>query len=113
MSRLRALVAKELLDVARNLGVLVPVAIATLALLIVPFGVAVVVPTVSGQPLADDADLVNASAIAGLGSGLTANGRVQLFLFQQFLTLFLLIPITGAMALAAGTFAVARATGAM
>jgi ABC-2 type transport system permease protein len=101
MTRLRALVAKELLDVARNLGALIPVIIATLALLIIPFVVAVVVPHLSGQPLADDADLVNASAIAGIGEGLTMNGRVQLFLFQQFLTLFLLIPITGAMAVAA------------
>jgi ABC-2 type transport system permease protein len=46
-------------------------------------------------------DLVNLSAVAGAHDELSSDGRIQLFLFQQFLTLFLLIPITGAMALAA------------
>jgi ABC-2 type transport system permease protein len=32
---------------------------------------------------------------------LSINGRVQLFIFQQFLIVFLLMPVTGAMALAA------------
>jgi ABC-2 type transport system permease protein len=101
VTRVRALIAKELLDVRRNLGTLAPVVIATVVLLILPFVVAVVVPSMTGQPLGDDADLVKASLVVGFGTALTTNGRVQLFLFQQFLTLFLLVPITGAMALAA------------
>jgi ABC-2 type transport system permease protein len=61
----------------------------------------VFVPILSGQSLADDSDLVRASLAVGFDNTLTLNGRVQLFLFQQFLTLFLMIPITGAMAVAA------------
>lgn len=101
MTRIRALIAKELQDVARNLGTLIPVLIATLVLLVLPFVIAVVVPSMTGQSLGDDADLVKASQVVGLGTALSTNGRVQLFLFQQFLMLFLLVPITGAMALAA------------
>ena len=101
MTRIRALIAKELQDVARNLGTLIPVLIATLVLLVLPFVIAVLVPSMSGQSLGDDADLVKASQVVGLGAALSTNGRVQLFLFQQFLMLFLLVPITGAMALAA------------
>ena len=101
MTRIRALIAKELQDVARNLGTLIPVLIATLVLLVLPFVIAVLVPSMTGQSLGDDADLVKASRVVGLDSALSTNGRVQLFLFQQFLMLFLLVPITGAMALAA------------
>jgi ABC-2 type transport system permease protein len=101
MTRLRALLAKELLDVRRNLGVLLPVVVATMALLVLPFAVAILIPSMTGQALGDDADLVKASLVVGFLDRLTINGRVQFFLFQQFLTLFLLVPITGAMALAA------------
>jgi len=101
VTRIRALIAKELQDVARNLGTLIPVLIATLVLLVLPFVIAVLVPSMTGQSLGDDADLVKASQVVGPGAALSTNGRVQLFLFQQFLMLFLLVPITGAMALAA------------
>jgi len=101
VTRVHALVAKELQDIMRNLGTLIPVVIATLVLLVLPFVIAVVIPSISGQSLGEDADLVKASQVVGLSNTLSTNGRVQLFLFQQFLTLFLLVPITGAMALAA------------
>jgi ABC-2 type transport system permease protein len=101
MTRLRALLTKELLDLGRNRGALLPVAIITLMSLALPFVVTVAIPGLTGSPLGDDSDLVRVSVIAGVHDQLTPNGRVQLFLFQQFLMMFLLIPITGAMALAA------------
>ena len=101
MTRLRALVAKELLDLRRNRGALLPVAIVTLMSLALPFTVTIAIPAMTGSPLGDDSDLVRVSAVAGVHDRLTPTGRVQLFLFQQFLMMFLLIPITGAMALAA------------
>ena len=61
----------------------------------------VIVPALTGQSLGDDADLVKVSEVLGIGKELSESGRVQLFLLQQFLMLFLLTPITGAMALAA------------
>jgi len=101
--RLRALIRKELLDVARNRAALLPVVIATIVLLMLPLITAIVIPSVTGHPLADDADLVRASLALGIGGHLSANARVQVFIFQQFLVVFLLMPITGAMALAAHT----------
>jgi ABC-2 type transport system permease protein len=99
--RFVTLLRKEILDLVRNRVALVPIVIVALIALALPFTIAIVVPRMTGQPLADDADLLNVSrALDGRGT-LAENARVQLFLFQQFLLLFLLLPITGAMSLAA------------
>jgi ABC-2 type transport system permease protein len=99
VTRVRALLAKELLDLRRNRAALLPVAIVTLVSLALPLTIVAIVPMASHQPLAADSDLVRLSAAVGHVE-LTAEGRVQLFLFHQFLILFLLTPITSAMALA-------------
>jgi len=99
--RIRTLITKEFLDLARNRAALLPVVLVTVLSLVLPFGIAVLVPAVTGRGLGDDADLVKVSAVAGARPDLSSDGHVQLFLFQQFLMLFLLTPITGAMALAA------------
>src|SRR5581483_8789166 len=80
---------------------LVPVAIVTIMSLALPFAIVVAIPMLTGEPLARDADLIHVSEIAGQRSGLSAEAQIQFFLFEQFLLLFLLTPITGAMALAA------------
>jgi ABC-2 type transport system permease protein len=100
IARVRALLAKEFLDIARNRTALVPVVIVTVLSLVLPFGIAIVVPALTGQALGDDADLVRVSRVAGVTEDLSDDGRVQLFLFQQFLMMFLITPVTGAMALA-------------
>ena len=99
--RIRALLAKEFLDLSRNRLALLPVGIITILSLVLPFGIAVAIPFFTGQELGSDADLVKVSAVVGAHETLTNTARVQLFLFQQFLMLFLMTPITGAMALAA------------
>ena len=101
MIRFRALLEKELLDVARNRAVLLPVAIATLVFLVLPFVIAILIPATTGDSLGDDAGLARVSLLMGPHENLSTNGRVQLFIFQQFLIVFLLMPVTGAMALAA------------
>jgi len=101
MMRIRALLAKEFLDISRNRLTLVPVGIITILSLVLPFGIAVAIPFFTGQELGSDADLVKVSVVVGAQELLTPTARVQLFLFQQFLMLFLMTPITGAMALAA------------
>ena len=99
--RLRALVAKEFLDIARNRAVLVPVALVTLVSLAIPFVVFLIIPAMTGRSLGED------PALAQIGAAITPNGElpgniaVEAFLFQQFLLLFLMTPITGAMSLAA------------
>jgi ABC-2 type transport system permease protein len=99
--RMRTLVEKEFLDLARNRAALVPVLIVTVMALVLPFAVAIGIPVLTGRGLGADADLVKVSSAAAAPASLSNDGRVQLFLFQQFLMLFLLTPITGAMALAA------------
>src|SRR6267378_2453302 len=101
LTRIRTLVTKEFLDLARNRMALLPVVIVTVMSLVVPFAIAVGVPAMTGRGLGDDADLVRVSGVVGTHDALSNDARVQLFLFQQFLMLFLLTPITGAMALAA------------
>lgn len=101
MIRLRALLRKELLDVARNRAVLVPVVIAAVVFLLLPFVIAIVIPAATGRPLGSDRALERISLALGANTQLSPTGRVQLFLFQQFLIVFLLMPVTGAMALAA------------
>ena len=99
--RLRTLFRKEVLDLLRNRAALLPVALVALISVVLPFSLAVIVPATTGQPLGDDADLVKLSLVVGIHRELSADGRIQLFLFQQFLLVFLLMPITGAMTLAA------------
>lgn len=99
--RLRALLFKELLDVARNRAALLPVAIVAFISIVLPLLIAVIVPALTGHHLGEDRDLFQVSLVTGAHEELSADGRVQFFLFQQFLMLFLLMPITGAMALAA------------
>jgi ABC-2 type transport system permease protein len=100
IARVRALIAKEFLDLARNRTALVPVVLVTVLSLALPFGIAIIVPALTGHPLGDDADLVRVSEVAGVTEDLSNDARIQLFLFQQFLMMFLLTPVTGAMALA-------------
>jgi ABC-2 type transport system permease protein len=99
--RIQTLIRKEFLDLARNRAALVPVVLVTVMSLALPFGIAIAIPMLTGRGLGADADLVKVSATGGVHADLSNEGRVQLFLFQQFLMLFLLTPITGAMALAA------------
>jgi ABC-2 type transport system permease protein len=102
MSRLSTLLSKELLDIRRNRAALAPVVIATLVLLVVALFLLVITPGLRGEQLGNDADLSRIARGALEGhEELTEAGRVQLFLFQQFLLFFLLTPTTGAMALAA------------
>lgn len=100
MTRLGTAIRKELLDLRRNPAAIVPVAIVTILSLALPFLIAVAIPSVTGNRLGDDADLIRVSAVVGSAPDLPVDARIELFLFQQFLLLFLLTPITGAMALA-------------
>jgi ABC-2 type transport system permease protein len=101
LGRVSALVAKELKDLSRNRAAILPVAVSTLVFLALPLALVIAIPLASGHPLGYDEDLAKASIAVGTHPELSENGRVELFLFQQFLMVFLLMPITGAMALAA------------
>ena len=53
--RLVTLFEKELLDLMRNRAALVPVAVAALIALAMPFGITILVPALADQPLASGA----------------------------------------------------------
>ncbi len=100
MRAVRTLTAKEFLDLRRNRAALVPVAMITILSLALPFAVTIGIPLATGLPLGDDPGLRRLVSVVGEPQ-LSPNGRIEFFLFQQFLMLFLLTPITGAMSLAA------------
>jgi len=99
-NRIRTLIARDLRDLSQHLTTLLPVALITLLSLVIPFGLAVGIPWFTARPLSHDSELVQLSAVVG-ATELPPEARVQVFLLQQFLMLFLIIPITGAMTLAA------------
>lgn len=101
MTRIRALLAKEFLDLLRNRAALIPVAAVVLMSLALPLFVVIGMPHLTGHTLAEDNGLQQIAEIAGVRADLSPEGRIQVFMLQQFLMLFLLTPITGAMALAA------------
>ena len=101
-ARILALARKEWLDLRRNPGALVPVALVALLALLMPLLITFGIPLWTGESLADDSDCMHMSDMVGApAEKLSAVGRVEYSLLQQFLVLFLLTPITGAMALAA------------
>jgi ABC-2 type transport system permease protein len=99
--RVAALLRKEWLDLLRNPGALVPVALVAVLTVSLSLGIVFAIPWITGERFGDDHDLVRLSVEAGAPLTLTDEGRVQHFLLHQFLLLLLLTPITGAMALAA------------
>jgi ABC-2 type transport system permease protein len=98
--QVRALLRKETIDLGRNRAALLPVGLVALVAIVLPFIVTVGIPAATGERLGSDADLVGVSRAAS-PAHLGPDARVQFFFFQQFLLLFLLMPITGAMTLAA------------
>ena len=74
MMRIRALLAKDFLDLSRNRLALFPVGLITVLSLVMPFGIAVAIPFFTGQDLSGDAaqtpfaDSLTEEAILQLGS---------------------------------------------
>jgi ABC-2 type transport system permease protein len=100
-ARVAALLVKELAELMRNRAAIVPVLFLALVT-VLPFLITILVPLVAGEPLASDAEFARAARQVGLPHTvpLSDEGAVQTFIFQQFMLLQLLIPVTGAMAFA-------------
>ncbi|MEO5894842.1 MAG: ABC transporter permease subunit, partial [Vicinamibacterales bacterium] len=104
-SRIAVLIGKELREFRANPSAVVPVVLVILVCLALPFVVMVVVPRVTGESLAADPALRRAVTMAsrhvpGLAE-LPPGSAAEAFLFQQFLLLFLVAPVVGAVSLAA------------
>jgi ABC-2 type transport system permease protein len=104
-TRIRALVVKDIAELARNPGAILPALAVMVAALIPSFLVAVAAPRFSGETLNESSEFAEA-ARAALDvlpelATLETTARIQAFLFHQFGLLLLLVPVVGAMALAA------------
>lgn len=103
--RILALLSKELEELARNRAALLPVALTSLAVLLLPFAVTLLIPSLVGEPLSADEALtkviMQSYGRLPVRDPLSREGLMQAYVFQQFLLFFLLIPVSGSMAFAA------------
>ena len=105
LTRVRVLIGKELREFRANPAVLVPVLIVVVLSTILPILIVVVIPRATGQPLAADRGMQQVIARAGGWmpslATLPPQAAAEAFFFQQFLFMFLIAPIVGAVSLAA------------
>jgi ABC-2 type transport system permease protein len=103
--RITALMGKELREMRSNPAAILPVVLLVGVCLVLPVFIAVVLPAMTGESLANDRTIAQVLVYAetqlpGLAS-LPREAAAQAFMFQQFLFLFLVAPIVGAVSLAA------------
>jgi ABC-2 type transport system permease protein len=100
-----ALVRKEMMELRRNPALLLPLVLLALVAVALPFLMAVVVPAFGGESLTESGELDDAVELARRHipalANLQAEQAAQVFIFQQFLLFFVLVPVTGSVALAA------------
>ena len=104
MSRIIALLGKELADLRQNRAVFLPAILTGLISMSLPFVVAVFVPAFTGERLSDSSDLEIAEQLYRAQPGLadlSTEGAIQAWIFQQFLVLLVLTPVAGSMSVAA------------
>ncbi|HEU4939746.1 MAG TPA: ABC transporter permease subunit [Vicinamibacterales bacterium] len=105
VGRIGAIVEKELRELRSNPSAVLPVAILVTLCLTVPFLVLVVMPQVTGESLSADPALRQIVEKTARSSprlaALQMEAAVEAFMYQQFLLLFLVAPIVGAVSLAA------------
>jgi len=103
--RITALIGKELREFRSSPAAVLPVVALVILCTLLPFFVVVVIPKVTGESLGQDRTIAQVVALAsrrmpGLAT-LPPESAAQAFLFQQFLFLYLIAPIVGAVSLAA------------
>jgi ABC-2 type transport system permease protein len=104
MTRILALLEKELADLRQNPAVFMPAVLTGFFSILLPFIIAIVVPRVAGERLSDSSDFEVAIEMYRTEAsvrGLDPEGAVQAWIFQQFLVLLVLTPVAGSMSVAA------------
>lgn len=104
MTRLAALLGKEFLDLRLNPWVFLPAAIGGVFSLVLPFVIAVIVPSVSGESLSESGELqmaLDAYREQPGARALDPEAAIQAWIFQQFLMFLILIPVIGSTSAAA------------
>jgi ABC-2 type transport system permease protein len=106
MNRVIALLGKELIDLRQNLAIFLPAAIVTVVAVLIPVFVAVIVPAVTGERLSDSGDLEIAIEMYKQDPSMRSldpEAAIQAYVFQYFLVMLMLGPITSAMSVAASS----------
>ena len=102
--RISAIVRKDLDDVGRQPGLLLPAVAMVLGLTLPAFLVLVITPRLTGESLADsefaEAAAAAITVIPGLAP-LAAAGQAQALVLQHFLMFSLIVPVLGSLSLAA------------
>jgi ABC-2 type transport system permease protein len=104
MTRVLALLDKELADLRRNLGVFIPAVLTGTLSILLPFFIAIVVPYLLDERLSDSSDFEVALEMyraQPAARALEPEAAVQAWIFQQFLILLVLAPVAGSMSSAA------------
>ena len=105
MKRVAALLAKEFADLRQNPSIFVPALLVGLFTTALPFVVAILIPGLTAEPLAQSGDLremLDTWTTEPLARELSPEGAMQAFLFQQFLIFVVgLTPVMASMAAAA------------
>jgi len=96
---------KELREFRASPTVLIPVVLLVVVCTLVPFGLVVIMPWAIGQSLTTDKTFQQVIALARQRTpelaAMTPAVAAEAFLFQQFLLLYLIAPVVGAVSLAA------------
>src|SRR5262245_15547457 len=106
MTRTVALLGKELADLRQNLAIFVPALIVTFVAVLIPVFVAVIAPAVTGERLSESGDLEVALEMYKKDptmQSLDPEAAIQAYVFQYFLIMLVLAPITSAMSIAASS----------
>lgn len=102
--RILALMRKDVAELVRRPGAMLPPIAMAIASLAPAFLVVFGAPWFAGKPLGDSDEFADAAhlSVARLPeiAGLDGNGLIQAFLFHQFALLLLLVPVVASMALA-------------
>ena len=105
LDRVVTLVGKELREFRASPAALVPAALVVIVTIALPFLLIVIVPRATGQSMTADPGMKKALEFARAYTphlaDLSLESAIEAFLFQQFLVLFLLVPIVSAVSLAA------------
>jgi ABC-2 type transport system permease protein len=106
MSRTFALLGKELADLRQNLALFFPALIVTVVAIFMPVMVAVIVPAVTGERLSDSGDIEIALEMYKKDPAMRSldpEAAIQAYVFQYFLVMLVLAPITSGMSVAASS----------
>ena len=98
MSRITALLSKEMIEMRHHPSIFLPGVLTGLIALVMPFVIALVIPAMTNEPLARVSDLTARAVSSG---GLDAEAQEQAWIFQQFLIMLTLSPTAAAMSVAA------------